>query len=201
MRTERREIRLLFGVSLWFKLLYFFTAMMPAYFIMIFKIITIQFYNELSTPHFMFITIVWLGGFIAFAFLGKFSILMLLNRDHEEYGTDEVISEVKIIQVNGDIVPFVIGVILPTVLLISEDLLPNVMLMFFIQIMIFKLFASSSGSFPNISLILFGVNIYSFDDQSYLLSDQEYSSIREDSELEVSRIGESVNLYYSMKGD
>ncbi|EIO1318644.1 hypothetical protein LOT12_001100 [Listeria innocua] len=76
----------------------------------------------------------------------------------------------KIIKKNGDILAFLMGTILPSILIIEEHLVETLVIFISLHFLIFILTTRSSTVFPNIFLILVGVNIYELDDGKYVLA-------------------------------
>ncbi|EAE8661909.1 hypothetical protein BR095_13855, partial [Listeria monocytogenes] len=95
-----------------------------------------------------------------------------------------------IIKKNGDVLAFLMGTIIPSILIIEEHLIETLVVFISLQFLIFILTTRSSTVFPNILLILVGVNIYELDDGKYILVLGETLNISKKSRLLVS-LGDS----------
>lgn len=81
-----------------------------------------------------------------------------------------ITSRKQIIKKNGDVVAFLMGTILPSVLIIEEHLKETLVIFIILQGLIFILTSRSSNVFPNILLMLVGVDIYELNNGKYILT-------------------------------
>ncbi|MHB0862416.1 hypothetical protein ACYCS5_14455 [Paenibacillus sp. SEL3] len=100
--------------------------------------------------------------------------------------------EVKITQVNGDVVSFLLGVILPAVIFIEDSIAICMIVFLGLQFIIFLLVTKSSSVFPNIMAILFNMNVFILDNGNYIISNEEIIGNFES--VTVIRIGDNSNL-------
>ncbi|WP_283586688.1 hypothetical protein [Limosilactobacillus vaginalis] len=146
------------GTSYLFRILYFLTSMMPAYVIFILQLKI----NGLVCCGLiiMICTLEYVAGF--------FIRSMIIKRSKNAVNK---IAQVYIKSKNGNVLTFVFGVIIPSILF--PDNASNIKLILIqvgIQIMLFIVMQKSSDIIPNIVLILEGVAIYTTKDGNYIIS-------------------------------
>ncbi|WP_233723936.1 hypothetical protein [Listeria ivanovii] len=76
----------------------------------------------------------------------------------------------QITKKNGDVVAFLTGTILSSVLVFQDELLVTLAIFISLQILIFMLTIRSSSVFPNVLLIFFCMDIYELEDGNYILT-------------------------------
>mgnify|MGYP000289665014 CR=1 FL=1 len=124
----------------------------------------------------------------------------LVNVSNSSGGMSKKIDNAPVADKNGDILSLIFGIIIPSVI-IPDNLSSNNKVLFFviIQIMVYFLMIRSSSVFPNVLLILFGVNTYRLGDGTYLIDVNGTVTHRMVS-VSVKRIGSStINNTYVIK--
>lgn len=181
-----------FGTSLYFRLLYYFTAMTPAY--LLFSLQLFINYKigsiELFSIKFPWISIVIL--LISFFSVWLIKKILFIATKRQEHHYNLNLGQVKIVQVNGDVVSFLLGVILPAVIFIDNSLTICSMVFLGLQFIIFLLVSKSSSVFPNIMSILFNINVFILDNDDYLISNKQIIGSTES--IMVVRIGDHSKL-------
>ncbi|EAA0018713.1 hypothetical protein J3055_001385 [Listeria monocytogenes] len=143
------------------------------------------------------------NGILIYLFLASFLIITIsmmlflkknLNKRYKDKSGVNLFLTInrneRIIKKNGDILAFLMGTIIPSILIIEEHLIETLVVFISLQFLIFILTTRSSTVFPNILLILVGVNIYELDDGKYILVLGETLNISKKSRLFVS-LGDS----------
>lgn len=166
------------GTTFLFKLLYFFTAMVPAY-------ILFHFQN-----HQDYLAVV---GFILIGVaIGIKLKMMLQNRANKKQGVgDNRYKLPEIININGDITSFLLGVIIPSVIDISDTWRDKMMIFLGCQLLLFILMTRSSSIFSNVILILLGTNIFEMENGDYIISLSSHLAKKTDHFVSVRRLGDS----------
>lgn len=137
-----------FGTGLIFKTLYFVSAMAPAYLLFSLQLFI---YNGIGTLTISKFKLPWISLLvIMLAMVSIFVLRRMLYKatcsEENPYTID--LKRVKIIQVNGDIVSFFVGVILPAVFFIENSALISCLVFLTIQLFIFILVSKSNTVFP-----------------------------------------------------
>src|SRR5699024_1114220 len=149
-----------FGTKHYFKILYFITAMSPAY-----LIYSLQLYSH---KHLEFIMITIYGFpvfililFFLLIFLGYLLkvILIKITDDNENPYNIESIRHIQKDK-NGSSIVFLIGVIFPSIIYIEENIVINLIVFLIIQLLLYKLMSNSTALFPNVLLISFGIHSF-----------------------------------------
>lgn len=151
------------GTKFYYKILYFLTAMAPSY-----VLFTVQVFFNFSNNSNKIIR----DGNFEVSIIGVITTTILLTLLlkkllHKQIGqTDSVVgSEIEkykdseIEEINGEVISFLLGNILPTVIMIENSLTYTLVIFIFIQILLFILIIKSTDSFPNVLLIIFGVDL------------------------------------------
>lgn len=169
------------GTSLFFKLVYFITAMAPAYILFIFQRILND--NKIGKYLLCIIVIIIIMG------LG-FIIKRLLFKRKKNGVTDNSFS-LDINNKNGDVITFLFGVIVPTVgIPDTKSVRSQVIIFLIIQILSFFVIMKGSQILPNIILLLLNVDIYSLSTGEYVIAVNEKVS-RNKKNIRVHRLGDS----------
>lgn len=167
-----------FGTKMYYKVLYFLTAMSPSYVLFIlqlyekfpkmFPMKVSIFGNNLSLDISASTCIVLL--IIMIMVLGVF-LKMLLLHQYKDPSTDEVLGDDKklfsssnIVARNSGVVSFLLGNILPAVIVVGDSKFIAVAVFISFQIILYMLIMSSTDIFPNIILIILKVDIYETKD-------------------------------------
>ncbi|HHF7032423.1 hypothetical protein [Streptococcus mutans] len=167
------------GTSFIFKILYFLTAMMPAYILFCAQS---NLYLWIS-PIIIFIASVGIG------FLLKSSL-----RDRAQKRLGVGISDYAVGVVNsknGDITSFLLGVVIPSVISLSDTLSVKIIGFLVLQLLLFILMIKSSSIFPNILMLLLGMNIFELDDGKYIVAFSSQLASKQDNKVNIRRMGDS----------
>lgn len=132
---------------------------------------------------------------IGLSLLSVFIIKKILykTKKREENVLNINLKVIQIKQTNGDIVSFFVGIILPAVFFIEESLTVSICVFVTIQILIFILVSKSSTIFPNVIMILLGLNVYSLSNGKYLISNLSVNDIT-NRDIDCIRLGDESNL-------
>lgn len=148
------------GTSVVFKILYFLTAMCPAYLIFLLQLNTGN--DRYVNYSLMIITV--LTEFL----LGLLLLRLVKVRKNKGVIKKEIID---ISNKNGDIITYIFGVIVPSVLQTNSNGLTEYIIVFLVvQITSYITIMKSTSILPNIVLLLMGVNIYLLSSGIYVLS-------------------------------
>lgn len=112
-------------------------------------------------------------------------------------GTTKLIHEAILEEKNGDVLALIFGIIIPSVIIPDNlSVIGKISFFLIIQCVIYFLMVRSSSIFPNVLLILFGVNTYRLTDGTYLI-DPNKSVNHKKVSLWAKRIGSSsINNTY-----
>lgn len=168
------------GTSYYFRILYFLTTMLPAY---------IVFVLQLKIDELVCVGLILLICILEYI-MGVFIEKMIINREKSAVNKSESIS---IESKNGDILTFIFGVIVPSILLPDDS--SNIKLLAIqvsIQLVIFIIMQKSSDIVPNVTLILQGISTYKTNNGEYIISN---STTMENGSLEnMYRLGDSEKV-------
>lgn len=188
-----------FGTKSWFKILYFITAMSPAYILY-----SLHLYARdeicifvLSGYKIPVITLILVKLFLLLGLIMR-KILIRVTKDNENpYHLNHSYRE--IIDQNGTSLVFLLGVIIPSVIYIENSLTINLIIFLFIQYLLYTLMSNSTTLFPNIVLIIYGIHSFRLRDGKYLVSDKPMMQYSE-RELQTTIIGDKSNTLCYVKG-
>ena len=179
---------LFYGTRLFYDLLYFVTSMSPAYLLFLLQI-NQKFKQPFDWSIFNFqITIYsWCG--ISLVILILFSLLLkcLLRRQFQNgSGTPVTATDLRyffksnIAEANGNVISFLLGNILPAVLILEHSLAEAIAVFISLQFIIFILIKKSSDIFPNIMLLLLGVDLCKTKQGHYvfILAGDDHDALR-----------------------
>lgn len=192
------------GTTKWFKILYFLTAMLPAYLLFLLQIV-----DNLEIKD-IFNKVSYLEFIVAFGILNLFVFLIasILKRKLKETINTGLTREYKastlVNSKNGDVVSFLLGVIFPSVVTFSSNIYVSIIVFLLLQVLIYKLMVNSSNIFPNVLMIIFfKMNIYeievtNIEDVRYIITFNQKRLITNS----VMRIGNSpLCQTYVMEGE
>lgn len=166
-----------YGTRFPYKLLYFVTAMSPAYFLFLLQLnhkfngeiefmIKKQNVNVYHLCCILFLLIISLSLILKFLINRQFKKgrgYLLLNNELGEFDRRQIDDS------NGNIISFLLGTIIPAVLIIETSLIEAVIVFVILQVIIFILVNKSNEIFPNIMLIILGIDICKMASGKYLL--------------------------------
>ncbi|WP_251126668.1 antibiotic resistance protein VanZ [Exiguobacterium sp. s59] len=168
-----------YGTKFYYKILYFLTAMSPAYLLFLlqfhskFKVdvtdITIWnikfnvIYVLIATICIMFILSIILSFLIKHQYFSKSNTRIYVETIH-------FFKEHKLKEINGTVTTFLLGVIIPSIFIIETD--PKIALgtFIFLQFLIYKIIMKSTDIFPNVVLIIFGINLCKTQEDNYVFT-------------------------------
>ncbi|WP_241774590.1 MULTISPECIES: antibiotic resistance protein VanZ [Lysinibacillus] len=171
-----------YGTRWFYKILYFITAMSPAYFLFL-----LQLDDKFQHPFKMNwnikivtidINVYWWCGllFIILFFLTWF-LRFLLTQQYINSSTNQVLpgnrksfEESELEEINGNTMSFLLGNIIPAVLIIEGNLYGAIIVFIVIQILIYTLIMKSTDIFPNIALVILGINLCKTKDSKYVFT-------------------------------
>lgn len=165
-----------YGTRFGYNLLYFLTAMSPAYFLFLLQI------NEKFNQPFdkMFFGIsfnIYTWCLVLFLILIALALILkylLKVQFTKGLGTPLLTNELykffksNIEETNGSVISFLLGNIIPVVLIMENSIKEAMVTFVLLQVIIFILTIKSSEIFPNIVLIILGVDICKTKDGNYL---------------------------------
>lgn len=162
----------------YYKVLYFLTAMSPAY-LLFFIQLYYKFGDTFDDVIFgiRFNIFVWLGILILFFVILLILLKGVLIYQYTNSSTDQVLGEGKekfkenkLKEKNGDVISFLLGNILPAVFIIEEDLFITILTFLIIQVLIYFLVIKSTDIFPNVFLIILGIDLCKTEDENYVFT-------------------------------
>ncbi len=162
----------------YYKVLYFLTAMSPAY-LLFFIQLHYKFEDTFDGGIFgiRFNIFVWLGILILFFVILLILLKGVLIYQYTNSSTNQVLGEGKekfkenkLKERNGDVISFLLGNILPAVLIIEEDLFITILTFLIIQVLIYVLVIKSTDIFPNVFLIILGIDLCKTEDENYVFT-------------------------------
>ncbi|GGA91409.1 hypothetical protein GCM10007183_14510 [Staphylococcus muscae] len=193
-----------YGTRFFYKFLYFITAMTPAYFLFLLQIDD-KFQHPFDTTILkMKLDVYWWCGilFLILFILALFLKWLIINQ-YKTPSTDRVLNNKKekfklnnLEEINGSIISFLLGNVLPAVLIIESNLLVAILIFIIIQILIYILIMKSTDIFPNIFLIILGIDLCKTEDDDYVFTFKS----KKYEEFKVYHIGEPLKsrLYITM---
>ncbi|GHH96646.1 antibiotic resistance protein VanZ [Neobacillus kokaensis] len=158
-----------YGTKLFYKVLYYVTAMAPAYFLFLLQI------NDKFKM--AFDTNIYLLCLILFIIINTLAYLLkssLYRHYIKERGNEVPSSEIpqysesNLEESNGSVISFLLGNIIPGVLIMENSLNEAIVVFVLLQILIFILIMKSSDIFPNILLIIMGVDLCKTKEGKYI---------------------------------
>lgn len=164
------------GTRFFYKILYFLTAMSPAYFLFVLQVRgkyeTISSKKSCSISYDS-ITLIIIVLIPLIALILGFLLKKLLLHQYK-VGTNEQVTENKeqfelknIQQKNGNVISFLLGNIFPSVIIIEDNIITCIIFFVTLQFLIFKVVMNSTDIFPNVILILYKVDIMQTNSGKY----------------------------------
>ncbi|WP_249278789.1 antibiotic resistance protein VanZ [Bacillus cereus] len=189
-----------YGTRFGYNLLYFVTAMSPAYFLFLLQVnekFKKPFDRKILGVDFNIYT--WCLVLFIILFLMAFILKILLKMQFTRgLGTPVLtnkldgFSKSNIEETNGSVVSFLLGNIIPVVLIMENSIKEAIVVFLLLQIIIYLLTVKSSEIFPNIVLIILGVDICKTKDGNYLLifngQDEEMLKVYQIGDVRKSRL-------------
>lgn len=156
--------------------------MSPAYFLFL-----IQIDDKFSKPfnyHLIFYDVTlqinifgWCGLLLVFILVLTLLLKFILIRQYTKSSTDQVLApeknyfkESNLEEKNGNIISFLLGNILPAVFIIESNLLLSICIFVILQVIIFILIVKSTDIFPNINLIILGIDLCKTQNNKYVFT-------------------------------
>ena len=147
------------GTSWLFKILYFLTAMSPAYFLFIFTQVKLGVIGSI--------------GLFLIISLCTIPLKIMIEKSADEGVKTPKYEVTKIETKNGEIPSFLLGVILPSVIGGADNFIMNLIIFIVLQLCLFILMIKSSSILPNVLLIFMGLNIFEMEDGKYIFSSRK----------------------------
>ena len=149
------------GTKTWFSFLYFVTAMLPAYLLFALQL---NLGNSRLINYWLVLIIGSVGGRRGYFLKDK---LMQRRQEGQEIADEKLNIKDK----NGDVITFLFGVVIPSLLLPDgASWIEQCIVTIFIQLGCYVLVKNSSDVIPNVLLIFLGVNIYASVDGRYWIT-------------------------------
>lgn len=167
-----------YGTKFFYKFLYFITAMAPAYFLFLLQIDD-KFDQPFDITLFKidFNVYIWCGVIFLLLLMLSLGLKSLLIKQYKNPSTDQVLNNEKdrfkssnLKERNGSVISFLLGNILPAVLILEENLLVAILTFIIIQILIYTLIMKSTDIFPNIFLIMWGIDLCKTEGGDYVFT-------------------------------
>ena len=148
------------GTKSWFSFLYFITAMLPAYLLLV-----LQLDLGKRVINYLFIFGITLIGFLIGIFLRK----KIKQRCKE--GPTLINQEIRIKDKNGNVITFLFGVVTPSLLLPEKaSCIEQIVVTICIQLGCYFIVKNSSDIIPNILLIFLHIDVYISIEGNYLVT-------------------------------
>ena len=149
------------GTKFWFSFLYYITAMLPAYLLLVLQLNI----SRHRVINYIIVIILFIIG-MCFAITLKQKIKARCRTAPQIIGIS-----VKIEKTNGDVITFLFGVVMPSLLLpdngsITEQLVVTLVIQLFSYVIVRR----SSDIVPNATLIIVGIDTYTINGNRYILT-------------------------------
>lgn len=170
-----------YGTNFFYKFLYFITAMCPTYPLFLLQI-NAKFKLDMKEYDYLYLKFginIYYQCLIIILALFLLSILLnvILKRQYFHSFTDRVDHEEEAVflehnlkEINGTVTNFLLGVLLPAVFIVEYSLITALLTFLCIQFLIYTLMIRSTDIFPNILLILLGINLCKTSDDKYVFT-------------------------------
>lgn len=169
-----------YGTNFIYNFLYFFTAMSPAYFLFLLKLnekfekeLTISI--EIKEINIKLNVYIFCLILLILVVISSLILSWLLRRSFiKQSGTPVTLQKTaeykpkNIEDSNGNVISFLLGSILPVVIIIENSLSISLIVFFILQLILFILMRKSSDIFPNIILIINGIDLCKMENGDYL---------------------------------
>lgn len=165
-----------YGTRFFYKFLYFITSMSPAYLLFLAQLNSkyeeeiLEFLKFLNLSIYSMLLSL-LAIFILLSIFLKSLLKHQLNAGKGERvigDEEEEFYDKNITEKNSNVTSFLLGNILPAALIVENDFGLAIFVFIFIQIIIFNLIMKSTDIFPNVLLIIFGVDLYKTKNGKFL---------------------------------
>ncbi len=166
-----------YGTRFYYNGLYFITAMSPAYFLFLLQISS-KFHQPFNIKllSINFNVYIWCIILLIVILLLGICLKYLLKLQYDKGSGIKVFSNrisefanANIQDNNGSLLSFLLGNIVPAVLIMESSIQEAIIVFVALQLLIFILVQKSSDIFPNIILVILGVNICRTQKGDYLL--------------------------------
>lgn len=181
-----------YGTVFYYKVLYFLTAMTPSY--LLFVLHLNQEYKNMLIYNLNFneikivIDVYWISVLITlFSVLLTWTLKYLLIYQYSNPSTDQVLGESKkyfsprsLEEINGGVISFLLGNILPAVVIVGDEISTTLFSFIFLQFILYILIMKSTDAFPNIMLIIFRMNLCKTQNGDYVFTfnSKRYSGLK-----------------------
>lgn len=171
-----------YGTRWFYKILYFLTSMSPAYILFLLQIddkFKSHLNKEIEFGDFLIKLDIywWCGLLLLFLILLGVLLRALIINQYIKASTDQVLppkkeyfEENKLEERNGNVISFLLGTVIPAVLIIESDIKIAVAVFVVIQILIYILIMKSTDIFPNVLLIIFGISLCKTQHNDYVFT-------------------------------
>ncbi|NGZ74072.1 antibiotic resistance protein VanZ [Saccharibacillus alkalitolerans] len=167
---------LFYGTRLFYDWLYFATSMSPAYLLFLLQL-NKKFNKPFDCTVFGFHVTIYHWCMLALLVLACLAVLLrsLLYWQFNKGIGDPVLapqlphfSKNNLAERNGSVIAFLLGTILPAVLVMENSLVESLAVFIILQFILFVLIKKSSDIFPNIMLLLLGIDLCKTNQGNYL---------------------------------
>ena len=194
------------GTRLYYKVLYFITAMAPSYLLFLLQlgkefgyILTFSIFKGEIKVKIIF------AVFTLFIFLlfCAFLLKKILMRQYFHSSTDQVFESDKeyfdsrnVEEKNSGMVAFLLGNVLPAVFILGKSPLSSILIFISLQLIIYILVMKSSDIFPNVLLVILKIDLYKTSDTRYFF----FFKSKRYRELKVYQLGDvnASKIYITM---
>lgn len=119
----------------------------------------------------------WCGILFVLVVIMAFFLKILLIRQYTNSSTDQVLApdrdyfkENKLEEINGNVISFLLGNVIPAVLIIESNISIAFVVFIIIQILIYILIMKSTDIFPNVLLIIMGISLCKTQHNNYVFT-------------------------------
>lgn len=168
------------GTQNWFKICYFLTAMIPAYALFILEL---DIKDRLISYGCVLLSVA-IGLIIGLTLKS-----ILFKRSKTAVVTPNY--TVKLVSKNGEILSFIFGIIIPSVLLPGQaGNVEKTVIFFVIQLLCYLVIVRSSTILPNVILLVLGIDVYFVEENEFILTIHQKIKTSE-KVIQVYRLGDS----------
>lgn len=167
-----------FGTRFYYKILYFITALTPAYILFSLQIYSYFFEGKIKYNFFGYnvdIVLLAIVFLILILIILGYLLKKLIIQQYKNPKTDRVLEKDKYkyksgrVKVkNGSVVSFLLGNIIPSVIIIENNLISSLFCFVLLHFLIYKLIINSTDVFPNVLLILYKIDLCKTENNDYL---------------------------------
>ncbi len=186
------------GTNFLFRILYFLTAMMPAYILL-----DIQLYLK-KNINIYFFGIILIVIFMVSIFMVWFIKFLMTNRYNEDKSAEveKLINErSQISSRNNGAVTFLVGIILPSIIIFENSVAYTLIVFTLLQLVLLVLMLKSHSVFFNVPMIMMGIDVYQLHEGSFILTINGKLRLSRE-KIKLVRIGDSemCHTYIYKKG-